>query len=138
VKPKSRWPSPRSDGFRSGLEKRISDDLKARGIDPQYEAKRIAYIQPEERRTYRPDFILPNGILIEAKGRFTSADRKKHLHFRDSNPRLDVRFIFSNSNTKLRKGSPTSYADWCEKYGFKYADKLVPQEWLEEPPKEGL
>ena len=24
------------------------------------------------------------------------------------------------------------YADWCEKYGFKYADKWIPDKWLRE------
>jgi hypothetical protein len=22
---------------------------------------------------------------------------------------------------------------WCKKHGFRYADKLIPQEWFEEP-----
>ena len=37
-----------------------------------------------------------------------------------------------NANNKLRKGSPTSYAKWCDKNGFMWVDKVVPEEWLKE------
>lgn len=32
--------------------------------------------------------------------------------------------------TKISKGSKTSYADFCNKNGFLYADKEIPDEWL--------
>tara|TARA_S200002703_G_scaffold24130_1_gene20967 strand:+ start:3495 stop:3842 length:348 start_codon:yes stop_codon:yes gene_type:complete len=86
-------------------------------------------------RKYTPDFLLPNGIIIETKGRFTPADRMKHLAIQKQHPNLDIRFVFSNSNSKLRKGAKTTYADWCEKHGFLYADKDVPQEWIDEKKK---
>lgn len=44
--------------------------------------------------------------------------------------------MFSNSKTRISKGSPTTYAAWCEKNGFRYADKFIPQAWLIEPKKE--
>jgi len=40
--------------------------------------------------------------------------------------------VFSNQNAKLYKNSPTTYASYCEKHGFTYANKVIPQEWLEE------
>tara|TARA_R110001606_G_scaffold60362_2_gene142301 strand:+ start:1387 stop:1647 length:261 start_codon:yes stop_codon:yes gene_type:complete len=83
-----------------------------------------------ETRTYTPDFELPNGIIIESKGRFVSADRKKHLKVKEQYPKLDIRFVFSNSRGKINKGSKTTYAMWCDKYGFKYADKEIPEKWL--------
>jgi len=86
-------------------------------------------------RTYTPDFLLPNGIIVETKGRFTAEDRKKHLEIQKQHPTLDIRFVFTNSRAKIRKGSKTSYADWCSKNGFLYADKDVPQEWLDERKK---
>jgi len=45
---------------------------------------------------------------------------------------FDIRFVFSSSKAKIRKGSKTSYADWCNKNGFLYADKLIPEEWFNE------
>jgi len=34
----------------------------------------------------------------------------------------------------LRRGSPTTYAMWCDKHGIKWADfrKGIPQEWIKE------
>jgi len=126
-------------GYLSGLEESTANDLKARGIDAPYEAVTIEYGQPAQKRKYTPDFKLPNGIFIETKGRFTVEDRKKHLYIRESHPELDIRFVFDNPNAKLRKGSPTSYAMWCDKNGFKWAKKRVPDAWIKEPsnkPKE--
>lgn len=87
----------------------------------------------DEVRKYTPDFVLPNGIIIETKGRFTAADRKKHLLIKEQHPEFDIRFVFSNSRTKLNKGAKSSYGEWCSKHGFLYADKVIPQEWLDEP-----
>ncbi|UZT50013.1 endonuclease I [Enterobacter phage 01_vB_Eclo_IJM] len=30
-----------------------------------------------------------------------------------------------SSRSKLYKGSPTTYGAWCEKNGFKFADKFI-------------
>tara|TARA_B100000768_G_scaffold180344_1_gene200041 strand:- start:1546 stop:1944 length:399 start_codon:yes stop_codon:yes gene_type:complete len=117
------------NGYRSGLEDVISKDLKDRGVDFGYETVKINW-KLVENKTYTPDFILPNGIIIESKGRFILDDRKKHLKVREQNPDLDIRFVFSNSRNKIRKGSKTTYAMWCEKNNFLYADKRIPDEWI--------
>ena len=96
----------------------------------EYETTKIKYVVPESLHTYTPDFILPNGIIVETKGRFVVADRKKHLLIQKQHPHKDIRFVFSNSKTKISKGSKTSYADWCNKNGFIFADKEVPEQWL--------
>lgn len=116
-------------GYRSGLEEAIAKDLKEAGVSFLYEDKKITY-QVNQVRTYTPDFILPNGIIIETKGRFVVDDRMKHLMIREQYPHLDLRFVFSNSRNKIRKGSKTTYGDWCDKHGFQYADKRIPDEWL--------
>lgn len=119
----------RSDGYRSGLEKRIADCLVKDKVKFEYEKTKLKYTKTSHH-TYTPDFVLPNGIIIEAKGRFTSQDRQKHLLVKEHHPKLDIRFVFSNSKSKLYKGSKTTYGDWCDKNGFKYADKLIPKGWL--------
>lgn len=116
-------------GYRSGLEETVADQLKKLGVRAEYEKERIKY-RVEEDRTYTPDFVLPNGIIIETKGRFVAADRKKHLLIRKQHPELDIRFVFSNSRVKISKTSKTTYAAWCIKHGFLYADKEIPLEWL--------
>jgi hypothetical protein len=118
-------------GYRSGLEEAIAKDLKEAGVSFLYEDKKITY-QVNQVRTYTPDFILPNGIIIETKGRFVVDDRMKHLMIREQYPHLDLRFVFSNSRNKIRKGSKTTYGDWCDKHGFLYADKRIPDEWLKQ------
>lgn len=118
--------------FRSGLEARIAGQLETSGIDYTFEEEKIRYIVPERNATYTPDFVLPNGIIIEAKGRFVTKDRQKHLLIRDQFPDFDIRFVFSNSKNKIGKGSKTTYADWCEKKGFLFADETIPEEWLNE------
>lgn len=119
-------------GFRSGLEAKVSEQLDSLGVAYQYEPFKVPFMQPAKKRTYTPDFVLPNGIYIETKGRFTVADRQKHLMIRESNPHLDIRFVFTNSRNKISKGSKTTYADWCVKHGFQYADKLIPEVWIDE------
>ncbi len=117
-------------GYRSGLEVDLDESLKQRGIDGEYEQHKIKYIKPATNHTYTPDFKLPNGIFIETKGRFVAEDRKKHILIKGQYPELDIRFVFQNSKNKLRKGSKTTYADWCVKYGFKFADKEIPTDWF--------
>ena len=117
-------------GFRSGLEVKVAEQLKKSGVEAEYETTKIKYVVPESVHTYTPDFVLPNGIIVETKGRFVMADRKKHLLIQKQHPDKDIRFVFTNSNNKISKGSKTSYADWCRKNNFKFSDKEVPDEWL--------
>lgn len=122
-------------GYRSGLEEQVARQLAAAGVDAAYEESRIEYIRPEKKAKYTPDWVLPNGIVIETKGRFLTEDRQKHLLVKAQHPHLDLRFVFSNSRARISKASPTTYAMWCEKNGFQYADKFIPPAWLKETMK---
>lgn len=123
-------------GFRSGLEEQLAEQLRARGIDPKalYESLVIPFTQPVKPRKYTPDFPLPNGIVVESKGRFLTADRQKHLLIKAQHPDLDIRFVFSYARTRISKQSKTTYAAWCESKGFQYAEKFIPDAWLREKP----
>lgn len=124
-----------SNGFRSGLEARIADDLTARSVPYRYEKVKISYTVPSRAATYTPDFILDNGIIIEAKGVFDTEDRAKHLLVKEQHPELDIRFVFSRLSQPIYKNSPTTHAAWCLKHGYLCAEKLVPPEWAKEPLK---
>lgn len=126
---RDKYARARSLGYRSMLEVKIAKQLEDAGISFGYETLKLPY-RVNEVRTYVPDLVLPNGIIIETKGRFVAADRKKHLLIKKQHPELDIRFVFSNSKTKLSKGSKTTYGAWCTKNGYMYADKEVPLEWL--------
>jgi len=128
----SKWVA-KKHGFKSGLEENISQQIEGKGIKVEYETEQVSYIVPASEHNYHPDFRLPNGIRVETKGRFVLADRKKHLLVKEQHPELDIRFVFTNSKNKINKKSKTTYAMWCEKYGFKYADKEIPEEWFLEP-----
>jgi len=119
-------------GFRSGLEERVAEQLDQLGIEYTYEKVKLKYIRPASEHIYTPDFVLANGIIVETKGRFLLADRMKHIMVKKHNPTLDIRFVFSNSNARISKASRTTYAEWCRKNGYKYADKTIPIEWLQE------
>jgi hypothetical protein len=118
--------------YRSGLEEAVADQLKQAGIEAAYEEEKIHYVTPATPHKYTPDFRLPNGIYIETKGKFETADRKKHLLVKAQNPDLDIRFVFSRSKSTISKTSKTTYAMWCEKNGFLYSDKWIPEAWLKE------
>jgi len=131
TKSNSKWVA-KKHGFKSGLEESISIQINSKGIAVMYETEKVPYIIPASDHIYHPDFLLPNGIYVETKGRFVIADRKKHLLIKQQHPELDIRFVFTNSRNKINKSSKTTYADWCEKNGFKYADKVIPEEWFNE------
>ena len=121
-------------GYKSGLEFKISMALDTIRYQYDYESIKIEW-EDLTYRTYTPDFILKNGIIIETKGRFITSDRKKHLAIKQQHPKLDIRFVFTNSNVKIYKGSKTSYAMWCIRHGFRYYDRIIPEDWLKEKGK---
>ena len=118
-------------GYRSGLEDETAKYLAEKGIEFTYEKEKIKWLD-SKIRTYTPDFKLSNGIIIETKGRFVASDRRKHKEIKKQFPDYDIRFVFSNSRAKLYKGATSTYGDWCKKNGFMYADKVIPEEWLNE------
>ena len=125
----------RKYGYRSGLEYKLSLYLKKNKCDYSYESIKIEW-EDLAYRSYTPDFILYNGIIIETKGRFLAADRRKHLAIKKQHPSLDIRFVFTNSRSRLSKGAKSTYAQWCIKYGFRYYDRIIPEDWLKEKGKD--
>ena len=118
-------------GFRSGLEESIAKELKDNRVVYEFEKTKLKYTKPQKIHTYTPDFFLPaQNIYIETKGLFSTADRQKMKLIKEQYPELDIRFIFSNAKAKINKKSKTTYGMWCDKYGFKYAHKHIPKEWI--------
>jgi hypothetical protein len=113
--------------YRSGFEQTLANQLQRSGVAFEYETIKLEY---QKIATYTPDFILPNGIIIEAKGVWTVEDRTKHILIRQQHPHLDIRLVFMNAYNKIRKGSNTTYARWCEKKNIIYAHKTIPKSWL--------
>ena len=123
-------------GYRSGLEEKVSRQIQEAGLPLMYETDKVEYIWPERTSTYHPDFRLPaaNGgfMYIETKGIWSVQDRQKWHLVTEQHPDIDFRLVFSNQNARLYKGSPTTYAAYCDKHGFTYANRVIPDEWLAE------
>ncbi len=122
--------------YRSKLERRVAESVEASGCDCEYEPIEIRYTVPERIARYTPDFRLPNGIIVEVKGRWDAADRRKQALVRAEHPELDIRFVFSNPWTRISKESDTTYADYCDKMGWTYAKGRIPSSWIQEPTRE--
>ena len=117
--------------YRSKFEVKVAADLGKRKIDFQYEKVSFDYVP--KIRNYTPVFYLPESkIYIETKGRLTTNDRVKHLLIKEQYPDLDIRFVFVNANNKISRTSKTTYANWCDRHKFLWAESLVPMEWLNE------
>lgn len=119
-------------GYRSGLEETNAKLLAAHGVPVLYETAKIKYVIPESSHHYTPDFSLYGKIFVETKGKLENGDRVKHLLIKAQHPDYDVRFVFARATDPIYKGSPTSYAMWADKHGFKWAHKLIPLTWIEE------
>lgn len=113
--------------MRSGFERTIASSLDRKKIKYQYEPTKFNYVL---ERTYCPDFLLPNGVYIEAKGKLDQETRSKMLAVKKAHPNLDVRFVFMRGENKLSKGSKQTYMEWGRKNGFICADGSIPDEWL--------
>lgn len=127
--------------YRNKLERRVGEQLDNAGVSFDYEPRVIPYMVPAREAKYLPDFRPKDKhgkhthIVLESKGYFRkgSADRKKLVLVRDSNPHLDIRIIFYDASKPIYKGSKTTYGMWATENAFKWSDKgVVPREWLEE------
>ena len=86
--------------YRSELEQEVADYLKPLQKKIRYEKLAIKYVITRVA-SYKPDFILDNGIIIEVKGWFKAKDRNKHRLIKEQYPELDIRFIFGNEKNFL-------------------------------------
>ena len=116
-----------SNPYKSKLERRVAQQLRLQKVPFAYENILISYLMES---TYVPDFVLDSGIVIEAKGYLRPEDRRKHLCIQRQQPHWDIRFVFENAYQTLNKKSAMTYAQWCDRHGFLWAHKTIPQEWI--------
>ena len=139
------------DGYRSKLEENVGSQLERAGVPFAFESEWVKYTIPQRDAKYLPDFVLTKRdgtkIYIEAKGAFgfdpkankqrrsSAEERQKLILIKEQHPGIDIRLVFSNSQKTIYKGSPTTYAKWAITHGFPWADKTIPEAWLEELKK---
>jgi len=121
-------PKKKTSKFRSKLEERVAELLDVLHITYEYESTRVPYTIQHH---YCPDFILPNHVLLETKGYWDAADRRKILAVKKDNPDLDLRMVFQSPFNKISKKSKTTYAKWCDKHDIPWTSfHNIPIEWL--------
>lgn len=116
-------------GFRSGFERTLDFQLKSSGVKYSYETLKLPYTLTGN---YNPDFILENGIIIEAKGYMDKDAKRKMEAVRRQHPDLDIRIVFMNADKKMPNSSRQTHGEWATRHGYKWADGKIPQEWLDE------
>jgi Phage endonuclease I len=137
------WGKKRKSGYRSGAEEKLAETLTESGVGFTYESLTLEYEKPVRKgkckecngkkvvkvATYKPDFVLDNGRVIEYKGRLTAADRSKLIAVRNSNPTVKIHLLFGSDN-KLQKNGTKRYSEWATEHGFDYAIGSPPRRWL--------
>lgn len=120
--------------FASKAERDFAFDMDCKKILWLYEPDHFQWFPPV--RKYTPDFKVMRRdgsyFYVEYKGYLRPDDKVKMKNFKVQHPEIDVRFVFMNAQKPLYKGSPSTYADWAEKHGYKWAHQIIPEEWLDE------
>ena len=111
---------------------------QARALTPKeigYETSQLDYTI---EHTYVPDFDIctkkGTRFIIEAKGlgrAFDGPARAKMIAVKKRHPDVDIRIVFM-SDRPFRKGGKMRPSDWATKYGFPFAIKTIPKEWMDE------
>jgi hypothetical protein len=128
--------------FRSKFEVTIAKQLKKAGIEYDYEKESYEYFTKVtngicndclgthvvQRRWYTPDFFLPNGVVIEAKGHLTASNRTILKAVREDHPTLDLKLMFQSDN-RISRSSETRYTEWASKQNIDWAIREVPEKW---------
>lgn len=130
--------------YESKFEATIAEYLDRNSCRFQYETLHLDYwieiprgycskctaTRPRINRVYTPDFILDNGVILEAKGRFTAEERKKHAALKEQHPELDIRMVFLYDNY-MNKSKKTRYSQWCKQKNIQYTvGSEIPKEWM--------
>lgn len=116
--------------YRSGFEDKVIKDLNDNSVEYAYEAVTLKYTP--KVKTYTPDILLANGIVVELKGYFDQEARSKMLLVIEQNPTLEIRMVFQKADKKISKTSNTTYSSWCDKHGIIWAEGTIPKSWTEE------
>jgi hypothetical protein len=113
--------------YRSKFEAAVALSLTKRGLAFSYEGQALPY---KIEAIYTPDFILPNGVIVETKGLFDSDDRRKMVAVKEQHPELDIRICFMRADVKLSRAPKSlTYWQWAERHGFLWCEGHIPATW---------
>lgn len=103
--------------MRNPFEERVGQTL---GPEYAYEPIKLSYtIQAR----YIPDFVdVANKRIVEAKGLWDAADRRKIKLIREQHPEWRIHMVFTNPYKTISKASKTRYCDICDKLGVTWEE----------------
>ena len=118
--------------YRSEFEADVARGLDSNGVEFAYESENYLY---STAHNYTPDFVLPGGVVVEAKGYFDAQDRRTLLEVRKQHPAMDLRILFQKADRRLtpkrRAKKSMTYGEWATKHGFIWAEgPNIPKEWI--------
>lgn len=99
---------------RSREEELVAGALAALPQPFVYESAKLPF---SLHRTYTPDFSA-EGIHVEVKGWWPPGDRAKLKAVRLANPNDIILVVLIRPELTISKGSKTTYAMWCDKWGI--------------------
>ena len=117
--------------FRSKLEVNMATELVDNNIKFGYEVDKLPYYTAVrggkcaacgsdkgilKKRYYVPDFTV-GALILETKGRLTSAERTKFIALNEAYPNRIV-LVFQRNNP-LKRGGGKLYLDWAKEHGIK-------------------
>ena len=115
--------------YRSKFEAGIAASLDKRSVSFSYESLVLDYIIEGQ---YKPDFVLPNGVIVETKGFFPADQRRKMLCVKAQHPDLDIRMCFQNAKEKISRAKRSiTYGQWATRHGFKWSSGTIPDDWYD-------
>ena len=114
---------PKNNKYKSQFERNVAASFKKNGIKFKYESCKFPFVQPAKKRTYTPDFELPEtGLFVECKGKLTKEERDKLIWIKETYPDLPFTLLFMRARNPIRKGSKTTYGDWATAAGIEWYD----------------
>lgn len=112
--------------FKSGFERTVDANLRSRKVKYTYETLKLPYTL---NGVYHPDFILDGGVIVECKGVLDRDSKRKMVAVSKQHPNCDIRFLFMDANKKV-PGTKQTHAQWADRNGFPWAEKVIPEDWL--------
>lgn len=102
--------------YKNDFERDVGNKLKKLKAHASYEIEKLPYVLEGK---YNPDFTLKDGTIVECKGYFRPADRRKMVSIRKQYPDRRIIICFYRPFDKI-KNSKTTYAGWAERTGFEW------------------
>lgn len=145
---RNRKKKPR-EPYRSNYEDNIAKWMEENNIAFTYETYSFEYTAPVRKNRsycaecgakellhdgwYTPDFFVGDSIIVEAKGRFTAADRRKIKAAIATVPELGDKLVMMfMCDNKLSKLAKQRYSDWCIQEGIDYVvGTELKEEWYD-------